>query len=47
MGRLIERKTDTAESIGVMHLGTEYAKGIYNVVIVQGNSVKNIKVVKE
>lgn len=46
-GRLIDRKTDTAEAIGVMHLGAEYAKGIYNVVIIQGNTVKNFKVVKE
>jgi autotransporter-associated beta strand protein len=46
-GRLIESRKENPENINNMSLGANYAKGIYNVVILQGNSLKNFKVVKE
>ncbi len=47
LGRLMDSKTEQAEVISNFNLGADYAKGIYNVVVMQGNTIKNFKVVKE
>lgn len=47
MGRLLESTTITVDQANNTSIGTNYPKGVYNVVVTQGEEVKMIRVIKQ
>ena len=46
MGKLVENKTIQASDLETQELGRDYATGVYNVIVNQGNDVKTLRLIK-
>ncbi len=46
MGKLVENKTIQASDLETQELGRDYATGVYNVIVTQGNDVKTLRLIK-
>ncbi|WP_309640459.1 T9SS type A sorting domain-containing protein [Flavobacterium sp.] len=46
MGRLIESRQLTASDLSTIAFGKNYASGVYNVIVTQGENVKTLRVIK-